>query len=155
MDKKEKKTPKIFKHKLLIASIAFYILVPLIFILVWKSNIPARTAGTYYCYENGALASKIVLTDNNSAKFYFYEGNFQQDKDYIYKNDVNNWSYRKSDWMDHYDKDQYKFLSTEYIRFGGKATDVYFILFKIGNKLYSDFLIDESRGGGQKCYTKK
>ena len=152
---KKNRLPQIFNSKLFIASIVFYILTPLVFILVYKINVPQRTSGEYYYYENGVLSSKIVLTIDNKVEMYFYEGDYYTDKEYLNKEYVTYWSYRESAWMDNYDPEQYKYLSLEYIRFGGKNSEAYFIYFKIGNKLYSDFLIDESRGGGQKCYTKK
>ena len=154
-DKKTNIFKKLLKNKILVTSIAFYILLPIVFVFAIKSNTPYRTSGEYLYYENNVLSSKIILTADNKAKIYFYSGDYTTDKEYEYKELVDNWSYRKSNWMDNYDPKEYHHLSLEYIRFGGKTSECYFIYFKIGNKLYSDFLIDESRGGGQKCYTKK
>lgn len=154
-NEKKRKIPNMFKSKLFIASVVFYLLTPLIFVFVYFINVPQRTSGEYYYYEKGVLSSKIVLTADNKVELYFYDGDYYTDKEYINKNYVKTWSYRESAWKDNYDPEVYKYLSLEYIRFGGDTSEAYFIYFKIGNKLYSDFLIDESRGGGQKCYTKK
>lgn len=149
------KIRNLFKSKLFVASLAFYILVPVFFVLVSVINFKSSTAGEYYYYENGELAAKITLTIRNNVEIKFYKDNCHSDKEYTYNSRVDKWSYRVSNWEEHYDPDLYKHLSREYIRFGGKESECFYILFKIGDRLYTDYLLDEDRGGGQKCYIKK
>lgn len=146
---------RLFDSRLFIISLSLYILIPLIAILVYKIDFKSRTSGTYVHYENGQVTSKIVLTADNKAQIVFYdERDCKKDYDYVYRNDITAWTYRSSSWKDNYDPEKFKFLSTEIIRFGDGKTESRFIYFKVGTSLYSDFLVDESRGGGQKCYTK-
>ena len=49
----------------------------------------------------------------------------------------------------------FEYKSRQYIMFENGNGGSYFILFKIGNNLYTDYQLSETRGGGQKCYVKK
>ena len=146
----------LFKSKFFIACLSFFVVVPLVALVVVKINLPIRSSGTYNYYENGVLSSTIVLTDNNNVYMYFYDKEtVKDDKEYVYRNKALKWTYRVSDWKNNYDPEKYHFLSEEYIRFGLTVNDSNFILFKIGNNLYTDYLLSDARGGGQKCYSKK
>lgn len=151
----KQKLYKLFDSRLFIISLTAYILIPLVAILVYKANISSRTSGVYVHYEGGQITSKIVLTQDNKVQIVFYDDrDCKTDHDYVYRNVINSWTYRSCAWKDNYDPEKYKYLSTELIRFGDDKSESRFIYFKIGTSLYSDFLMDESRGGGQKCYTK-
>ena len=149
-----RKMKAIVKSKLFIFSLVFYLLVPLLFLFVFKVNLKSRTAGTYIYYENGVPAAKAVLEKDNEAYFEFYVDNCHDDIEYKNRAVVKKWSYRASSWRDNYDPEKFAYLSREYIRFGGDQSEAFFILFKIGNKLYTDYLLDGVRGGTQKCYIK-
>ena len=151
----KKKLSNLLESRLFIISLTSYILIPLVAILIYKVNISTRTSGVYVHYEDGQITSKILLTQDNKVQIVFYDDRkCKTDYDYVYRNVINTWTYRSCNWKDNYDPEKYKYLSTEIIRFGDDKSESRFIYFKLGTSLYSDFLMDDSRGGGQKCYTK-
>ena len=153
-----KKVKRLFKEKLFLISLACYLLIPIAAIFVIKVKLPFRTTGTYECYESGVLTGRITLGNHH----YVYIENLSE----ISKNDAEfkrgnsegiSWSYRSSDWYkeEQFNKPEFQHISKEYILFKHVSNSYYFtVFFFVDGKLYSEYLLDESRGGGQKCYTK-
>ena len=148
------KKTNLFKSKLFIASLVLYILIPIIFVIVINIDVPIRTAGTYVYFENNQEVARIVLKKDNTVSMSFIDEEHKDDKEYRYRAVVTNWVVRYSDWYKKFDTEQYPYLSNEYVMFCNEKLKSHFILFKKGNYLFSDYLLDEDRGGGQKCYKK-
>lgn len=145
---------KLFSKKLFLFSLSLYILIPVIAVLVIKLDNRYRTDGTYVCYENNEVVSKITLKKDNSILIESYNQIVEKDPEFIYINDIVGWGYRVSSWSDSLDPEKYPYLSKEYILLRGESKNTYVSFFKIGSNLYSSYLLPDERGGGQKCYIK-
>lgn len=148
------KIKALFKQKLFLVSLAIYLLIPIAGILIYNAENDFRTAGTYLCYENNVLTGKMILQKNNSIDIYLMDDIAKKDNEFTHKHLIVRWSYKSSSWSDTLPKDKYKYLSYEYILLEGDQSQSYVTFFIIGKKLYTSYLLDEERGGGQKCYQK-
>ena len=135
-------------------SLSIYLLIPIAGVIIYHADNSYRTAGTYISYENGFATSKMVLGKNNSVELYVLNDIAEKDMEIRNYPFVVRWTYKSSAWADTLDKKKYPHLSYEYLLLEGDHGQSYVTFFIIGRELYSAYLLDESRGGGQKCYQK-
>lgn len=153
-EKIKEKLKKLFKNKLFLASICLYILIPLLFVFARFSDVSLRTSGTYAFYLDGELQSQISLyKDNKISIESFVEPDMTQ-PEFKQKQHVVRWTFRSTDWYKRFDPSKYKNLSPDYIAFEDEVSTVRFLFFKVGNKLYSSYLINYNGEEIQKCYVK-
>lgn len=157
-DKKVSKFIKIlkplFKNKLLVISMALYILIPIVFVLVAHADNRYRTAGTYLCYEHEKLTGKIVLHKDNSLEVFCFDSEAKNDEEFRIGAGKLTWSYKASDWYKQFLDKDFENLSREYIILT-HGSNVYTAFFFKDKKLYTDYKVSIERGGTQKCYVKQ
>jgi len=150
------KITKLIKSKLFIFSLACYLLIPLLFVCIKYSNVSFRTKGTYEFIDESGVHGRITLNSNNTLSFSFSnEEMFLNDSEVKYHDRVVKWVVSYTYEYESFDKEKYKFVSMEQVSFLDKNGSSFFQFFKIGNCLYSKYLLADTLGGGQKCYTKK
>ena len=145
----------LFKSKFFAVCFSFYCLIPIIALFVHFGGGSYKTAGIYDCYENGALVSRITLKANNDIKIEKFSDICNDDDEFKYGKTITNWGYRVSSWYESKDETRYKYLSRECVLLQDDNKKTCAAFFLIGHNLYSSYLVNSKRGGGQKCYIKK
>ena len=142
------------KHKLLTASVVFYVIIPVLALYAVLTDNRYRTAGTYYSYENGVLTGKLVLKRDNSLLIESLSEVSKKDPEFLVNSNSLKWTYGASDWYLSFDNKKYEHLSREYVVLHDESRRYSSLFFEKG-KLYTSYLLTEDRGGVQKCYVKQ
>lgn len=150
------KITKLFKSKLFIFSFVCYLLIPLLFVCVRCSDVSFRTKGIYEFADESGVHGSITLNSNNTLSFSFSnEEKFLNDSEVKYHNRIVKWVVSYNYEYEKFDKAKFNFVSMEQVSFLDKNGSSFFQFFKIGNCLYSKYLLADTLGEGQKCYIKK